>query len=820
MRRLLALGLAAGVAAIVALPGALPAIAQPAQPAAAAGRSAASVTASTTTAPTPTSSSPSPSSAPSSTPTPTPTPTPTKKPKPKPKPRKLPPNTWLGPHMYNPNSPAGGNFSYASTVTVTQTTNLVNQMVLVSWTGFTPSDSDVYDADSVDYPVMIAECHGLHPTDPDQCFDATNNGNTSEFGANGPSNTTFATTSANGDGRAYLQLLTTVQNQFLGCDQNHPCSLVVVPAQGGNSLEDTPPDCSDHSVDIGGTATGAYSFVPLPQSLCSWEKRVVVPLYFAPTAGGCPLRTADFTAGGSPMLQYAMSQWQTALCGSATSPVNIQYNSEINESEARNDFLSGIDDVAFTTQPATGTGVHPYTYAPVAVSAVSLAYWIDSSVTGQPFTNLKMNARLLLKLLTTSYQFTGEGCPQAASYPFGCDNGVDGNPVSLYTDPEFIKLNRQVAAQAANNVGYQIPTVVSGDSDMTWTTTSWIASDKDASAFLAGQFDNWGMHVNTYYLGLQYPTDAFLPMDPYFPLAQQYNPTYPLASIATYQAQNWEPGDGDVKDPTTGNYTALSPQTPGNRSLFALTDEGAAANFLFPVAAMENAAGKFVEPTQASMAAAVKDMTVNPDGITRSMNFADKDPAAYPLTMVIYAMVPTGGVSAAKAAKIAQFLDYVADQGQVTGSGTGDLAPGYLPLPQDLRQQTLKAAYAVLDQTGNPKPAATQSASASPSASPSATARASSPPPAATPSATSAARAIALSFSNPDSVGMSWVVLALLISGLAFLLGGPTTLLYASPGARTAIRNVLRRVRHVKAPAGPHALLAPMRRLLIRRRKY
>ena len=36
---------------------------------------------------------------------------------------------------------------------------------------------------------------------------------------------------------------------------------------------------------------------------------------------------------------------------------------------------------------------------------------------------------------------------------------------------------------------------------------------------------------------------------------------------------------------------------------------------------------------------------------------------AYPLTMVIYAMVPTSGVSDAKAAAIARFLDYVAGPG-------------------------------------------------------------------------------------------------------------------------------------------------------------
>ncbi len=44
--------------------------------------------------------------------------------------------------------------------------------------------------------------------------------------------------------------------------------------------------------------------------------------------------------------------------------------------------------------------------------------------------------------------------------------------------------------------------MLSGNSDMTWETTSWAASNQAATGFLAGQFDQWGMHVNTYYLGL------------------------------------------------------------------------------------------------------------------------------------------------------------------------------------------------------------------------------------------------------------------------------------------------------------------------------
>jgi len=701
--------------------------------------------------------------------------------------------------MYMPGT-ANAHYATASTVTISQTNNLVNQMLTVSWTGFTPSANTPYDPASTDYPVMIAECRGTDPNSPYQCFDATNGGTPAQFGADGPGNTAYGTTDPNGTGQAEILLFTAVQNQFLGCDATHACSLVIVPSQGGDSIDYQPPHCANHTIDTQVTDLGQYAFGPITSApgtangLCSWQKRIVIPLHFAPTPNGCPQRAADFTSGGSPMLARAMLQWETGLCF-GSSPVTLQYNSEINESEARGDFASGLFDVGFTTQPLTTSAQHPFTYAPVAVSAASIAYWVDNQATQQPYTNMKLDARLVAKLLTTSYDFGGEACPGAAHYQFGCDNGVDGNPQSLYSDPEFVKLNPTIN-DAANPTGYQIPTVVSGNSDMTWVTTSWIAADQAASGFLAGQFDPWGMHVNTYYLAQKYPADAFLPMDPYIPLATQFSPTYPLASVATYQAEYWMPGTQDTKDPTTGNYTALIPETPGDRDLFAFVDQADAATFLFPTAALQNAAGKYVEPTMNSMAAAVKDMTVNPDGITRSMNLTKKDAAAYPLTMVIYAVVPTGGLSAAKAAKIAQFLDFVANQGQHTGTAPGDLAPGFLPLPNALRQQTLAAAYKVLHQTGNPKP--TAAPSKSPSASPSASPAPSAPKsPSASASGAAAAHSIAVAFSRPDVTGMSWVVLALLIAGLVLLVAGPAALVFGSLGSRGAAMAGIRRLRRL-----------------------
>jgi hypothetical protein len=799
MRRLLAIvATAAGIALLAAAPSAALATSSPSPSPSVTGSAtaSASATASPTTSP---SASATASASASPKATPTPTPTPTKKPtKPKPKPvHHYPGTTVTGQRMYIPGT-ADAHYKTRATATVSQTKSLTNQMVQVSWTAFSPSSQLTYDNSNTDYPVMIAECKGLDPTNPTQCYGATNGGEPASFGQYGPSNTSYGTTTSAGTGTADIQLFTSVQNQYLGCGADSPCSLVVVPSQGGDTLDFATPHCADHSEDIGGTDTGQYAFTPITSApgtangLCSWEKRIVIPLYFAPTPNGCPLRAADFSAGGSPMLADAMQQWETGLCFGSGS-VEMQYNGSLNESEARNYFAEGTEDVAFTTLPISGPTKHPYVYAPVAVSATSVGYWVDNQNTGQPYANIKLDARLLTKMLTTSYAYTNDACPGGGSSQFGCDNAVDGNPDNLYTDPEFQKLNPAVWQNASQPSGYEIPIVLSGDSDMTWEATSWIASNQAATGFLAGQFDQWGMHVNTYYLGLKYPLNGFLPMDPYLPVSTQDAPVYPLSTLASDMALNQQPGTQDVKDTTTGNYDSLPPQSDGDRDLWSIIDQSDAQRFLIPAAALENGAGKYVEPTDAAMAAAVKDMTKTSAG-TLQTNYTSTDPAAYPMTMVIYAVVPTGGISAAKAAAIAKFLDFAAGGGQTTGASPGELPAGYLPLPDSLRQQTLKAATEVLDQVGNPKP----KPSATPSTTPKVTKSPStSPSPSPSPSAdgTHTAQSIAVSFSSPDTTGMSWVVLALLIAGAVLLISGPSALVLGSPEARGAIAAGARRIR-------------------------
>ena len=662
----------------------------------------------------------SPTATATATPTPSPSDSPSASGSPSPRPSKThaPPaltaprdgTVVRGPQMFDP--ARGKLFPNSSHVSVSQVSSLVNQVVQVSWTGFTPSTSVTYDPGATLYPVMVAECGGTDPRSSADCFGADNGGVTGQFSQFGPMNTAYATTASNGTGTTDIELLTAQEDSKLGCKRGHPCSLVIVPAQGGN-IFDSPVKCGDHSQDQY-SATGAYSFTT-NYGGCSWRNRIVVPLRFAPTPSDCPIRKPDFSVIGSPMLGRAMFSWQAALCTSSA-PVSIQYDSAQNEPLARQDFQSGLDDVALTTLPATGSSQRRYAYAPVAISAESVAFAVDNPTTGKPLTHLKLDPRLVAKLLTQSYDFEHEGCDNGRPPPgIGCDNAVDNEPASLFADPEFKELNHHIAFVGD---GFQVPTVVSGQSDMTWELTRWIAASKAAKSFVDGTFDPWGEHVNTNYLDMQLPTATLSSMDPYLPVEHRYSPVYPLSQVAQYQVENWYPATSWEPDPR-GNYDKLDPEVPGNRALFAILDQGNAAAFSLPVAALENAAGKYVYPTTATMLAAVEhDMTTAKNKVTQQIDASRKVKGAYPLTMVIYAMVPTSGISKHKATKIAQWLDFVAGQGQQAGDQPGELPAGYVPLTAQMRAETIKAAKEVLNQAGNRHAKGTQGTSAAAAATP------------------------------------------------------------------------------------------------------
>lgn len=723
--------------------------------------------------------------------------------------------TVHGPRMWDPRT--GRPYPDRSTVTVSQTKNLVNQSVRVSWTGFTPTnweDEPPYAYNLTAYPVMLAECKGTHPR-ISQCYGASDEGETAAYGKYGAFNTTYEGSTKKGTGWGVVDIETISQNTGLDCETGHPCSLLILPAQGGNLSQDNgtsgPYTCANHSNDqiSNGTAT-AYRDFGGDNLACSWADRIVVPLRFAPTASSCPNNAAALSVEGSPMMNAAMTQWDSGLC-SGPAPISVTFSNAVPEPEAITEVLGGQGDVALTTLPSsTGTtsGNRRYAYAPIGVTATVLGYWADNPNTGEPQSGMRLDPRLMAKLITLSYNLEDVSC-KANGHAKGCDPGIGAsNDADFFEDPEFTRLNPHLVSNGNTNQFPAVPIVLQGESDMTYELTRWIADNPAARGFVRGTPDR-GMRVNKYYKNMAMPANTFVSDDPSQYMTNAFSPVAGLsgtAGVAGDLVLSAAPGYeyfATCPPPAKVCNTRFTPELQGERALYAVMDSGDTANFEVPAAALLNHAGRYVEATRASMAAALTSMVTAKNGVTQQVNLSSRNPRAYPLTMVVYAMVPTSGVGTAKGDLIARWLRYVAGSGQTPGQTPGRLANGYLPLPRSMRDQALKVANEVQAQSGNPgsSPSPTPTSttpSTSPSASGSLSASASPSSSIALPKVTPRLTTVAVR--DPLSSGLTRYALpALLIVGGLAALGGASSFVASGPlgpELLTRLKRVYRGTKH------------------------
>jgi ABC-type phosphate transport system substrate-binding protein len=562
-----------------------------------------------------------------------------------------------------------------STVSVDQTKNLVNQIVHVTWTGFKPS---ILSGDPSNV-VRVYQCKMDSATgvsSPTLCY-----GN-QEFGTplsgipEGPSNAVDTFTAKDKTGFGDIEVRTSVESPLLGCGDKQACAIVVVPNWG---------DAHGNNSQVG--------YVDQPWS---WANRVIIPIFFQPTASVCGLGDADVSSAGAPLMARAIAQWQPKICLD-TPAVKLDY-SNTSEPQARAQFLTNGLDVALTSQPADAlvTTKRTYDYAPVSISSLVVAFRTDDATTNLPITTMKLNARLLAKLITesyglVSYNVTGEPPPPTGTW----DKNVTDNPITMFKDPEFLQLN---PGHDWTSDSAAAPLLLADNSDTTYALTQYIESDPDAKAFLSGKPDPWGMHVNWAYKNVGYPIDGFELQDPDSRMGYVFAPISGMPNVARNLVTNSYAGVSPDVD-QFGQHPKLGTQAIGRRSLIAIIDNASATAFRFPVAQLQNAAGAYVAPTTDSMTAALSDMTADSAGL-KSVDFTKKDAAAYPLTMRTYAMVPTSGLTSEKANKVADFLEFAVAKGQTLGVDPGNLAPGNLPLPADDVAATQKIEAAVRAQKG------------------------------------------------------------------------------------------------------------------------
>lgn len=552
-----------------------------------------------------------------------------------------------------------------------------------------------------------------------------------------------ARTHPDGTGFVNFEAQTRDQAPGLGCGApitangvttGQSCWLVVVPR-----------DTKEVDGTVPSSANGLQSSA---LSQTNWNKRIVFPLGFLPLGQHCAIGAAERQISGDEVPVEAVSRWQPTLCATAG---GAAYNyTQLTDDVARTKLLSDQPpDLGVLTNPVPPDQAagHSLVYAPIVHSALVIGFSVvrnpllepgsdDPRVAtdGSAFTGMKLNPRLVAKLLTQSYR--GAQTPPNFGYVFNTPNLVlpATNPASLNTDKEFLALNPEYADELATNIYIEL-FVPEGTYDVAGVLWQWVLGDPDARAFVDGTPDPNGMVVNPANKGLQLPL-------PSFPRKDAVCASYPAtdgthsenvsfcSSDAHLYANNLHDaarsagrGDRLALDPQHTSFTAdgssysfpkLPRLQPDEEAEMAVTDLATAERYGLQVASLQNYSSKntFVLPDEAGLTAGLAAMKPSAVPGVLTPDPTSTNPAAYPLTTLSYAVADTNTLTAASAKDDAAFLRYAAGPGQVPGLLPGQLPPGNVPLSATLKAQTLAAATTIetkfgTQATATPTPAPT-----------------------------------------------------------------------------------------------------------------
>lgn len=505
-----------------------------------------------------------------------------------------------------PRSPVTASGTGGRSATVAPGVNLSNEVINISWSGFRPTTQQNI------YTVIIMQCKA-NPVSLADCFTAE------PFPDLANGNRLLDSTAADGTGSAQFEVRPASNLPQLDCSATNPCSILVyendaLPIQAGS----------------------------LPAA------RVVIPITFAPSQADCPTITDfDVRVDGSATSAGLFYAWAAQICQGDSSVV-LDYT-ETSSTTGRENFLSGLIDFGVTALPATEEELshHPdhreYSYAPVAASAVVVAYNLTDPFTGLRIENLVVSPRLVARLVTNSSVET------------------------FVRDRELLNINPTVRFPT-NGINRIL--VRAERNAATTILTSWMSADPEAQKFLADT-DTWRVRLNASYVGYSYPRDAFelVDNDP------GYLPRQGQKSIATRMFYGVSP---------TGTQAELT----SARGVIGIVDLPTAKRFGLQVAGLLMPNGTVVQVTDDSILRGIADAELSAAG-TLVADPTPEDPLAYPMIKVDYAMVPKTFDSAEKIADVRRVLSYA------VGDGQSILPSGYVTLPDAMRAQTRKIVEAI-----------------------------------------------------------------------------------------------------------------------------
>ena len=505
-----------------------------------------------------------------------------------------------------PRSPATATGTGGRTGTVSPGVDLSNEVINISWSGFRPTTQQNI------YTVIILQCEA-NPASLADCFTAE------PFPDLANGNRLLDSTAADGTGSAQFEVRPASNLPQLACSATNPCSILVyendaLPIQAGS----------------------------LP------DARVVIPITFAPSQADCPTITDfDVRVDGSATSAGLFYSWAARICQGESSVV-LDYT-ETSSTTGRENFLAGLIDFGVTALPATEEELshHPehrdYSYAPIAASAVVVAYNLTDPFTGLRVENLVVSPRLVARLVTNSSVET------------------------IVRDRELLNINPTVRFPT-NGIN---PILVRAERNAATTIlTSWMSADPEAKKFLANT-DTWRVALNSSYVGYSYPRDAFELVDN----DSRYLPRQGQKNIATRMFYGVSP-------------TGTQAEVTSARGVIGIVDLPTAKRFGLQVAGLLMPNGSVVQVTDDSILRGIADADLSAAG-TLVADPTPEDPLAYPMIKVDYAMVPKTFDTEEKIADVRRVLNYA------VGDGQSLLPSGYITLPDLMRAETRKIVDAI-----------------------------------------------------------------------------------------------------------------------------
>lgn len=525
------------------------------------------------------------------------------------------------------------------------------------------------------------------------------------------------------DGRrdnVFFEVLGDQQMPSLGCTDGQKCTMVVVPILKPKCANPTTACKAGPRYPVGvGSNDSPNTYLGTGNWWLgtNWKNRFSVPISMAPSDEACKGddKRPPVPVAGSELDSVLMRYWVPAFC---LDPKRFKLSyTRLAEPTSRdqlvNKDIAGIyqQNAVLTTLPVTESP-RPVVHAPVSATGFAITYLVDDK-DGKQNTRLRLTPRLLAKLLTESYAL-------AHNHPT-----IGGNPAGLYADPEFIAVNPGFVPPLNTDVPKNLIMTVER-TDVLWELTRYVESDAEAKAWLGGAPDPLsGMVVNPLFRGQPLPVMVAERKDAWVPPAEGVNVNCKLLGVsagsnAAQRSDNLERAAASMLDmisPATTNcvldgnwqWKTHPRQAYGKRNLIALTSVAFAEQYFLPTAELQvhklsETNRVFAAPTQQSMATALGYTKQDEKTGTLGLDFKVLAPNAYPGTMVTYGAVPTAGLGRPIADQYADFLRFAATDGQKQGAGIGQLPPGYVPLPQVLRDYGLAAAKAVAEQKGEVPP--------------------------------------------------------------------------------------------------------------------